>query len=69
IVEVVRTSLIVVRTNSCTLWNFGPRVNLVRTKLDVILTRCYASRAGDQLLQSLLNELRVVRTSFPEARV
>ncbi|KAF6172575.1 hypothetical protein GIB67_007088, partial [Kingdonia uniflora] len=31
IVEVVRTSLIVVRTNSCTPWNFGPRVNLVRT--------------------------------------
>ncbi|KAF6172234.1 hypothetical protein GIB67_024856, partial [Kingdonia uniflora] len=45
-------------------WNFGPRVNLVRTSLDVARTRCYASRVGDQLSQSRLNELGVVRMSF-----
>ncbi|KAF6142188.1 hypothetical protein GIB67_037106, partial [Kingdonia uniflora] len=69
IIEVVRTSLIVVRTNSCTPWNFGPRVNLVRTSLDVVRARCYIFRVGDQLLQSCLSELGVVRTSFIEARV
>ncbi|KAF6147503.1 hypothetical protein GIB67_021329, partial [Kingdonia uniflora] len=69
IVEVVLTTLIVVRTNSCTPWNFGPRVNLVRTSLDVVRTKCYVSRVGDQLSQSRLNEIGVVRTSFAEARV
>ncbi|KAF6170574.1 hypothetical protein GIB67_000373, partial [Kingdonia uniflora] len=50
-------------------WNFGPRVNLVRTSLDVVRTGCYVSRVGDQLSQSCLNELGVVRTSFADARV
>ncbi|KAF6140583.1 hypothetical protein GIB67_013876, partial [Kingdonia uniflora] len=40
---------------SCTPWNFGPRVNLVRTILDVVRTRCYVFRVGDQLSQSRLN--------------
>ncbi|KAF6134709.1 hypothetical protein GIB67_002110, partial [Kingdonia uniflora] len=34
-VNLVRTSLDVVRTNSCTHWNFGPGVNLVRTSLEL----------------------------------
>ncbi|KAF6175350.1 hypothetical protein GIB67_021855, partial [Kingdonia uniflora] len=69
IVEVVQTSLIVVRRNSCTFWNFSPRVNLARTSLDVVRTRSYVSRVGNQLSQSRLNEFGVVRTSFAEARV
>ncbi|KAF6144991.1 hypothetical protein GIB67_013342, partial [Kingdonia uniflora] len=51
---------------SCTSWNFGPRVNLFRTNLDIVRTRYYISRVGDQLSQSRLNELGVVRTSFAQ---
>ncbi|KAF6145074.1 hypothetical protein GIB67_013425, partial [Kingdonia uniflora] len=45
----------------CTYWNFGPGVNLVRTSLDVVRTKCYVSRTRDQLSQSRLND---VRTNF-----
>ncbi|KAF6164244.1 hypothetical protein GIB67_010214, partial [Kingdonia uniflora] len=40
----------------CTHWNFGPVVNLVRTSLDVVRTRCKVFRAGDQLSQSRSND-------------
>ncbi|KAF6138949.1 hypothetical protein GIB67_025678, partial [Kingdonia uniflora] len=43
----------------CTHWNFGLGVNLVRTSLDVVRTRCYIYRVGDQLSQSRSNELGV----------